>query len=140
MIADVASKNGNLLLNVGPTARGTFDHRAQESLRAMGDWMALNGRSVYGCTEAPEGFAAPPNTLLTWNPGTQRLYVHLLAYPLNRLALPGMADKVKYVQFLHDASEVRFNAGSGDDAGDLFLTLPVRKPPVEVPVLEVYLK
>ncbi|MFO7732187.1 MAG: alpha-L-fucosidase [Candidatus Aminicenantes bacterium] len=140
LLVESVSKGGNLLLNVGPTARGTFDHRAQESLRAMGEWMALNGRSVYGCTEAPEGLAAPPNTLLTWNPATRRLYVHLLAYPLNRLALPGMADKVKYAQFLHDASEVRFNAGSGDDAGDLFLTLPVSKPPVEIPVVEIYLK
>ena len=140
LLIESVSKGGNLLLNVGPTARGTFDHRAQESLQAMGQWMALNGRSVYGCTQAPEGFAAPPNTLLTWNPATRRLYVHLLAYPLNRLALPGMADKAKYVQLLHDASEIRFGAGSGDEAGDLFLTLPVRKPPVEIPVLEVYLK
>ncbi|MCK7462137.1 MAG: hypothetical protein MZU84_08765 [Sphingobacterium sp.] len=55
--------------------------------------MRLNGRSVYGCTEAPAGFVAPPNTLLTWNPATNRLYVHLLAYPLDRLVLPGAAGQ-----------------------------------------------
>ena len=60
----------------------------------MGEWTRLNGRSVYGCTEAPAGFVAPPNTLLTWNPATNRLYVHLLAYPLDRIMLPGLAGKV----------------------------------------------
>jgi alpha-L-fucosidase len=77
---------------------------------------------------------------LTWNPATNRLYVHLLAYPLDRLGLAGMADKVKYAQFLHDASEIRFSAGSGGEAGTLFLNLPTQKPPVEIPVLEIILK
>jgi alpha-L-fucosidase len=140
LLVESVSKGGNLLLNVGPTARGTFDYRAQASLAAMGEWLKLNGRSVYGCTEAPAGFHAPPNTLLTWNPATSRLYVHLLVYPLDRISLAGMAGKVKYAQFLHDASEIRFNPGSGEEAGNLSLVLPVRKPPVEIPVLEIYIK
>ena len=140
LLVESVSKGGNLLLNVGPTARGTFDLRAQARLSAMGEWMKVNGRSVYGCTEAPAGFAVPPNSVLTWNPATNRLYVHLLAYPLDRIVLPGLAGKVKYVQFLHDASEIRFSAGRGDEAANLSLILPVRKPPVEIPVLEIYLK
>jgi alpha-L-fucosidase len=140
LLVESVSKGGNLLLNVGPTARGMFDYRAQASLAAMGEWMKVNGRSVYGCTEAPAGFVAPPNTLLTWNPVTNRLYVHLLAYPLDKIDLPGLAGKVKYAQFLHDASEIKFSSGGGEAAGDLSLSLPVRKPPVEIPVLEIYLK
>ena len=140
LLAESVSKGGNLLLNVGPTARGTFDGRARERLAAMGEWMKLNGRSVYGCTEAPAELVAPPNTLLTWNPETRRLYVHLLVYPLGRIELTGMADKVKYVQFLHDASEIRFTAGRGEAAANLSLSLPVLKPPVEIPVLELILK
>lgn len=140
LLAESVSKGGNLLLNVGPTARGTFDGRAQASLKAMGDWMKVNGRSIYGCTEAPAGFVAPPNTLLTWNPATNRLYVHLLDYPLDRIVLPGMAGKVKYAQFLHDASELQMSPGRGDGAADLTLSLPVAKPPVEIPVVELLLK
>jgi len=71
---------------------------------------------------------------------TKRLYVHLLAYPLNRLTIKNTADKVKYVQFLHDASEIRMTTGRNDTANDLILSLPVQKPHVEIPVLEVYLK
>lgn len=140
LLIESVSKGGNLLLNVGPTARGTFDDRAQERLRAMGAWMKVNGRSIYECTEAPAEFVAPPNTLLTYHPATRRLYVHLLAYPLGRMTLAGPADQVKYVQFFHDASEVRFSPGTGGDAGALSLSLPVLKPPVEIPVLEVFLK
>ena len=140
LLVESVSKGGNLLLNVGPTARGTFDNRAQERLDAMGEWMKVNSRSVYGCTEAPAGLTAPANTVFTYNPVTNRLYVHLLAYPLGRLTLKNMADKVKYVQFLHDASEIAMSAPREGGQNDLSLPLPVLKPPVEIPVLEVFLK
>jgi alpha-L-fucosidase len=140
LLVESVSKGGNLLLNVGPTARGAFDYRAQDRLKAMGEWMKYNSRSVYNCTEAPAEFTPPANSLLTYNPVTKRLYIHLLSYPLDRLTLSGMADKVKYIQFLHDASEIRFSKGSGEAANNLSLQLPVQKPPVEIPVIEVFLK
>ncbi len=140
LLIESVSKGGNLLLNVGPTARGVFDIRAQDRLKSMGEWMKFNSRSVYGCTEAPAEFTAPDNTLLTYNPVTKRLYIHLLVYPMGRLNLANMADKVKYVQFLHDASEIKFTTGSNETKNDLNLQLPVQKPPTEIPVLEVYLK
>ena len=140
LLIESVSKGGNLLLNVGPTARGVFDYRAQDRLRSMGEWMKYNSRSVYGCTEAPAEFTAPANTLLTYNPVTKRLYIHLLAYPMGSLTLKNMADKVKYIQFLHDASEIRFRAGRDEGKNDIVLQLPVLKPHSEIPVLEVYLK
>ena len=139
LLIESVSKGGNLLLNVGPTARGVFDSRAQDRLKAMGEWMKFNNRSIYGCTEAPAGIVAPANTLLTYNPVTKRLYIHLLAYPLGSMQLSNMGDKVKYIQFLHDASEIRFRA-SDEFKNDLILSLPVQKPQMEIPVLEVFLK
>jgi alpha-L-fucosidase len=136
LLIETVSKGGNLLLNVGPTARGTFDYRADAALTGMGEWMKLNARSIYECTEAPASFRTPDNTLLTYNPKTNRLYVHLLDYPLQKLVLKDLGEKVKYAQFLHDASEIRIeNAG-----GNVNLSLPVNKPNVEIPVLELYLK
>lgn len=140
LLIESVSKGGNLLLNVGPTARGTFDIRAQDRLKSMGDWMKLNSRSIYGCTETPPEFTAPASTLLTYNPVTKRLYIHMLAYPMGRMNLKGMSDKIKYVQFLHDASEVKFSQGSSEDAGNISFNLPIQKPPVEIAVLEIYLK
>ncbi|HWV66948.1 alpha-L-fucosidase [Chitinophaga sp.] len=137
LLIESVSKGGNLLLNVGPTSRGTFDARAQERLKGMGEWMQVNGRSIYGCTEAPPQFKRPDNSLLTYNPTTRRLYVHLLDYPLQRFELPGMKGKVRYAQLLNDGSEIKMR---GTDKGDLALELPVRKPDVEIPVIELVLQ
>lgn len=146
LLIESVSKGGNLLLNVGPTARGAFDGRAEKALYAMGDWMKWNNRSVYGCTQAPEEFKVPENSLLTYNPKTNRLYIHLLDYPLQNFNLPGYEGKIKYAQFLHDASEIRITARyghgmkEGENAGDVNLSLPVTKPNVEIPVIELILK
>ena len=59
---------------------------------------------------------------------------------MGSMTLPNMSDKVKYIQFLHDASEIRFEAERGEAKNDVILSLPVQKPPVEIPVLEIYLK
>jgi len=146
LLIESVSKGGNLLLNVGPTARGTFDERATKALEGMGEWMKYNSRSIYGCTQAPDEFVAPANTLLTYNPETNRLYVHLLDYPLQNFLMPGMGDKVKYAQFLHDASEIKIGKPYGHwvsqetKDNDINLLLPVNKPDVEIPVIELFLK
>jgi len=146
LLIETVSKGGNLLLNVGPTARGTFDHRATEKLEAIGEWMKYNSRSIYGCTEAPEGFTAPENSLMTYNPETNRLYIHLLEYPMQWYTLKGFGGKVKYAQFLHDGSEIQFgeprhNVTYQEERAenDLILLLPVNKPLVEIPVIELIL-
>jgi alpha-L-fucosidase len=145
-LIDCVSKGGNLLLNVGPTARGEFDDRAMSVLNDIGTWMKRHSRSIYGCTAAPEGITAPPDTRLTYNPTTRRLYLHLFAYPYKMLHLDGLADKVEYAQFLHDASEIKMGLDAwhahqiGSDAQTLNLMLPQTRPNVAVPVIEMYLK
>ena len=131
LLIETVSKEGNLLLNVGPTARGEFDARAKDRLEGMGKWMHANGRSIYGCTAAPEDIPTPERTLLTYNPDKNRLYVHLIDYPLSRLGIE-FGDKIEYAQFLHDGSEIKFDKE--------FLYTPVLKPDVEVPVIEIFLK
>jgi alpha-L-fucosidase len=147
MLVDTVSKGGNLLLNVGPTARGEFDERAMDRLTGIGEWMRRHGRSIYGCTQAPEEFQAPQDCRLTYNAETQRLYVHLFAWPLKALHLDGLAGRIEYAQLLNDASEIRFAdasarmerwGGTGDET--VTLELPVQKPNVTVPVIELYLK
>jgi alpha-L-fucosidase len=147
LLIESISKGGNLLLNVGPTGRGTFDHRAVEALDNMGSWMKYNNRSIYNCTQAPAEFKAPEHTLLTYNPGSKRLYIHLLDYPLTNFRLPDYKGKVKYAQFLHDASEIQITApyghhvqGSIATENDLNLRLPLNKPNLEIPVIELFLE
>jgi len=148
MLIETVSKGGNLLLNVGPTARGTFDRRATDRLQAMGEWMKVNSRSIYGCTQAPAEFPVPQNCLLTYNPAAKRLYVHVLRWPIDILRLDGFAGKVAYAQLLNDASEIRYTEEGLEPAGkkgekvanSLVLELPIAKPGVEIPVIELFLK
>lgn len=147
MLVDGVSKDGNLLLNVGPTGRGDFDDRARLVLAGMGDWMDKHSRSVYGAGASE--FVAPQDVRYTQR--GSRLYVHVFAWPFEHLHLPGLAGKVEYAQLLNDASEIQmreidpdleaFATGiGGQPAGTLSLVLPVRRPDVAVPVIELFLK
>ena len=146
MLIDTVSKGGNLLLNVGPTGRGEFDARALDRLSGMGEWMKRHGRAIYGCTQAPSEFRAPQDCRLTYNPDTNRLYVHVFAWPFVELHLDGMGGRIEYAQLLNDASEIKMEArpawqGGTDRRPDtVTLRLPVKKPNVTVPVIELFLK
>ena len=48
LMADVVSKNGNLLLNVGPHADGRIPDGAKDTLLKMGEWLKINGEAIYG--------------------------------------------------------------------------------------------
>ena len=152
MLIDTVSKGGNLLLNVGPTGRGEIDERALERLRGIGEWMRYHGRAIYGCTVAPENFRCPSDCRLTFNPETNRLYLHIFSWPFKYIHFRGLAGRVEYAQLLNDASEVKiiegqhemtmeagaFNEGRKSDT--LTLELPVKKPKVVVPVIELFLR
>ena len=149
-LIDCVAKGGNLLLNVGPTGRGEFDFRALDRLGGIGEWMKRHGRSIYGCTQAPAEFAKPENCNLTWNPEKKRLYVHVLAWPYKHLHLDGKAyaDRVEYAQLLNDASEIGLGLGEWyskqlakqQQGKTVTLNLPVVRPNVTVPVIELFLK
>ena len=47
-LVDIVSKNGALLLNVGPKADGTIPEPEKEILRTIGDWLDVNGEAIYG--------------------------------------------------------------------------------------------
>ncbi|MFD2114559.1 alpha-L-fucosidase [Paenibacillus yanchengensis] len=152
MLVDTVGKGGNLLLNVGPTGRGEIDERAVDRLKGMGEWMRRHDRSIYGCTAAPDSLPCPEDCRFTYNPETNRLYIHIFSWPFKNLHLTGFSGKVEYAQLLHDASEIRmtegkremtmeagaFNEGRPEDM--LTLSLPVKKPNVTVPVIELFLK
>ena len=150
LLAETVSRGGNLIMNVGPTARGKFDARALVRLDDFAKWMEVNGPSIYGCTEAPADFVAPENTVLTYNPTTNRLYIHLLVYPGDRLECP-FVDSVDCARFLHDGSEIQLERHGSQAAhvqhfyktgceGVSYFNLPALKPDVINPVIEVILR
>jgi alpha-L-fucosidase len=146
MLVDGVSKDGNLLLNVGPTGRGELEPRALDVLDEIGSWMRRHGRAVYGA--GPSSFDPPADCRYTQR--GDRLYLHVFAWPFRHVHLAGLAGRIRYAQLLHDASEIPFEVidpgrraqnttigGLGPDT--VTLTLPVRKPDVAVPVVEIFL-
>ncbi|WP_339319502.1 alpha-L-fucosidase [Paenibacillus sp. FSL R10-2734] len=152
MLVDAVGKGGNLLLNIGPTGRGEIDERALERLQGIGEWMKRHDRSIYGCTAAPEGVQAPDDCRFTYNPQTNRLYLHIFSYSFKSIHIKGLAGKIEYAQLLNDASEIKVKEGAressmavgafteGRDAETVSISIPVKKPNVTVPVIELFLR
>jgi alpha-L-fucosidase len=145
LLVESVSLGGNLLMNVGPTARGEFDDRAKAALGVYADWMSAHGESVHGCGAA--GFEAPSGCFYTRK--DDRLFLHVFAWPFCHLHLRGMAEKVSSATLMLDGSEILLRKGpikdplgvmdpqGGDDL--LTLVLPVKKPETPVPVIELRL-
>ena len=147
MLIRHVSRGGNLLLNAGPTSRGCFDEYETEIFRALARWMKWNGRSITGCTVAPQEFPEPANGIYTYNPKTHRLYLHLLSWPDHRVILPNLGEKVKYAQLLETGCELMMSEYDPTNVhrnpvgeGDLLVKLPIESPETEVPVIELFLK
>jgi alpha-L-fucosidase len=142
MLVNTVACGGNLLMNVGPTSLGTIDPRAMQALDVYGKWLEAHGDSIYGCTQSD--FSPPLDCRLTQN--GDKLYVHIFAWPFRHLRLPGLAGKVSYARFLHDGSEVPIQGSEWETdqlqlkPGELLLFLPVKKPGVVVPVIELSLR
>ncbi|MCM3040032.1 alpha-L-fucosidase [Paenibacillus motobuensis] len=101
-LVECVSKNGNLLLNVGPNARGEIPGESIAILKEIGSWMRRNSGSVYGCGEA--GIEKPE-----WGRYTRRgdkLYAHLFEENVGAINLLGLAGRIKKARLLADGSEV----------------------------------
>ena len=149
LLINSVARGGNLLMNIGPTSRGYIDYRAEAALKVYADWMKYNSRSIYGCTMAEPDFKEPRGCRFTQSEDGKRLYIHLMEYPFQNLLLPDMADKIEYAQFLHDGSEILYSESATNQAGDdtlgdlsgtVIMNIPPVKPPMVVPVIEIFLK
>ncbi len=138
-LVECASKGGNLLLNVGPDAKGRFPEESVRILREVGHWMHKNGDAIYGCGHA--GLDKPE-----WGRYTKkgnRLYAHVLERGVGAVRMPGLGGRVLRGRLLADGSELAigqpWNANnSGEDA---FLLFPRYRLPDELDtVVELTLK
>ncbi len=113
-LIDVASKGGNYLLNVGPTAQGEIPAPSVERLKEVGAWMKVNGTAIYDTT-------ASPFSRLPWGRCTKRvsgnqttLYLHVFKWPADgQLTVPGLKSPAKSARLLQTGKRLK-TAASAD--------------------------
>lgn len=137
-LADIASKGGNFLLNVGPTAEGLIPQASIDRLLEIGKWMEMNGEAIHGTH-------ASPFRHLTWGRCTQkpidggtRLYLHVFTWPANRkLVVPNLLNIPVNAYLLADANRTPLTVSR--DGFNVEIAVPKSAPdPINsVVVLEV---
>lgn len=101
-LVECVSKGGNLLLNVGPTARGRLPKEAVATLSGLGDWFEDYAQSIFGCGKA--SLEKPE-----WGYYTQKgnlLYAHLFEQCIGPIPLKIPSEKIRSIRKLSDFSEV----------------------------------
>ncbi len=138
-LIDCASKGGNYLLNVGPTSEGVIPDASLERLRAIGDWMQVNGEAIY------ETSASPFARKLPWGRCTEKisgdvtkLYLHVFDWPTNgQLLVPGLQSKVQKAYLLADQSAKKLSTQKVKDGVQVKLPAIATNPISTTVVLEI---
>jgi len=101
-LAQVAGRNGNYLLNVGPTSEGVIPAPSVERLAEVGKWMEVNGDSIYGTNGSPLPYDFP------WGPVTVKpgkVFLHVFEWPGETFTIFGLKSKVKNAYLLADPAK-----------------------------------
>lgn len=122
-LVDIASKGGNFLLNVGPTAEGLIPGPSVERLEAMGNWMKINGDSIYETSASPfDKLAWGRCTQKQLDGGATRLYLHVFDWPKDgKLVVPGLKSQGT-AYLLADAAKAKL--ATTVENGNTVITLP----------------
>jgi len=107
-LVDTASRGGNFLLNVGPTADGEIPPKFVSRLQKIGKWLAKSGESIYGTYRSP--FNSLPAGKCTTK--GSRLYIHLASHPGLQLQLPGLQNEIKRAWFLQNGQPLPYDTAS----------------------------
>lgn len=139
-LVECVSKGGNMLINVGPDARGVIPPQSVAILEEVGRWMQLNSKSIYGCGYAD--IDKPEYGRITRN--GKFLYYHVLDNPVGYIPLDGVRkDDVKKIRLLATGTELKVvQDWVANNYDDTFVTLgpdPVLPDAVDT-VIEVELK
>ncbi|WP_333863388.1 alpha-L-fucosidase, partial [Chitinophaga sp.] len=121
LLAEVASKGGNLMMNIGPDGTGRLPGPSEQYFRETGKWLQKNGEAIYGTTYSP--IAPQPWGVMTARPG--KLYLHVLHAPRNgKVLLPAFTGKALKAKLLDGGTAVALK----QSGTDVWLTLPARLP------------
>ena len=114
-LVEVASRGGNFLLNVGPQPDGVIQPEFQDRLRAIGDWLAVNGDSIYGTTYGP--IQGVPSIRVTAK--KDKIFIHVFEWPSGPLEINGLQPKVLSAYLLENGRPLKIRQSEGKLQVDL---------------------
>ncbi|WP_082591405.1 alpha-L-fucosidase [Duganella sp. Root198D2] len=139
LLANVAGRDGNLLLNVGPGPDGRIDPEQAQRLREIGAWLEKYGQSIYGTRGGP----FLPGEYGSSTRSGNTIYLHVLRWPGAKLVLPAIPAKVlratllggAAVDFKQSASGLAITAPPGAPAPiDTVIALQLDSPAAAIAV------
>jgi alpha-L-fucosidase len=131
-LVEVASRGGNFLLNVGPQPDGQIQPEFQQRLRAIGEWLTLNGESIYGTTYGPVQGAAGLRTTAN----DKSIYLHVFDWPASICEIAGIEGRVLSARLLANGRPLTFRQIEGKLQIDVLQPAP--DPNVSVIALKTY--
>ncbi len=135
-LIDIASKGGNYLLNVGPTAEGIIPQPSIERLLEVGKWMQKNGTAIYGTSASPFAY-------LPWGRCTQKgnlLYLHVFNWPTNGIIKLPLANNDIVDSYLLSDKKVSVNRSKAKDSKYIEIYLPLKAPDTIASIVVLRLK
>lgn len=129
-LIEVASRGGNLLLNVGPTPRGTFPDSAGERLRSVGAWLDRHGEAIYDTTYGPVQGADGVRSTQRGD----RVFLHALELRDGKLRFDAPELEIRRALLHPDGPELEVTR----EAASYAMTPPATGEPI--PVIELELR
>ena len=130
-LVTAAAGEGNYLLNVGPKPDGTIRNREKKRLRAMGQWLKVNGEAIYGSERCP----LHGGMIGMWTAKGNTGYLHIFRWPGQEAVVPLVKTKAKSAKLLATGKKVKVRH---EHNGRLVLSgLPKKPPHPAVAVIKV---
>jgi alpha-L-fucosidase len=125
LLANAASRGGNLLMNIGPMGDGRIDAKDQAILESIGKWMDTNGESIYATT-------VTPLPLQSWGTSTRKknnIYLHVFQWPADgNLVVGGLRSPIKKAYLLSDNTRQALKTSKLKNNIDLIIHTPGKAP------------
>lgn len=131
-VIKAAGHGSNLLLNVGPMPNGKIQEEHKESLKEVGEWIRVNGETIYGTKQGP----IPPLDKMASTQKGKIVFLHLLDASETEVFLKDFNKKIKGIKFYKDKTSINYKKNKSG----LSIQIPESKLDSIDTIIEITLK
>lgn len=141
IFADVISKGGNLLLDIGPKADGTIPEEQAETLEAIGRWTKKHSEAIYGTHAGiPKDYYSGPSTLSS---DSTILYLFVEHHPNGPIAVKGLKNKINRIRVVGDGTklswDIKMKQYWSETPGIVYIEIPDKSMDLDVTIIALQL-